>query len=76
MGYVNMGKVYAGLTDDLEAARRRHGNPLDWQYRQFHEPGHAERWAEVMRVMECLEPKKTKAWLFGYLYTITPETKE
>ena len=68
---------YVGLTDNPQRRRIEHGNPLDWaQIGPF--PGEAQaRFWEKLKLAEGHQGGPGgRGWRFGYMYTITPYTKE
>ncbi len=70
--------IYVGLTDDLERRRAEHGNPPDWRgYGPFQNPDGARAWEQ----QQLAQPNRRggtggAGWRFGYMYTITSNTRE
>lgn len=68
---------YFGLTDDPRKARADHANPVDWWEGEFETAEQAYVWEQVMssRPGYTVGPKG-QGWKWGYVYTITDDTKQ
>ena len=68
---------YINLTDDPERRKIYHKNPEDWKVRKFSCKAESKVWLSQMSkgngnicIIENL------GWRFGYMFTITKNTKE
>ena len=71
-------RMYAGITDNPNRRKQEHGNPSDWQVlRSFSNEKEARDWVTWMHQAGYYGAgRHSPGWLFGYTYTITPETHE
>ncbi|HEX9341149.1 MAG TPA: hypothetical protein VF992_08280 [Thermoplasmata archaeon] len=76
MARPNLGRTYAGLTDDPQQRAREHGMPRDWQQRVFTTEKEARAWEKDKLAHGCVGGPGGAGWRWGYTYTITTETKE
>jgi hypothetical protein len=68
--------IYVGLTDSPDRRKREHGDPVDWSQRWFVSEGEARAWEQQMLTRGCQGSAGGQGWRYGYLYTITPSTKQ
>jgi hypothetical protein len=67
---------YVGLTDDPDARKRAHGNPIDWNEHPFDSEEEARLWENIMMESGYQGNSSVDGWKYGYTYTITENTKE
>jgi hypothetical protein len=68
---------YASLTDDPERQKEVHGNPDDWALiGPFDQEIVARLWEREMLRLGSQGGAGTLGWRWGYMYTITPSTKQ
>ncbi len=70
--------IYVGLTDDLSRRKVEHGNPPDWRgFNQFSSEEAARDWESRWLAQRGYTggPGGT-GWRYGYMYTVTPSTRE
>jgi hypothetical protein len=78
MSLKNMGKRYAGLTDDPERRKAEHGLPAGWHsYGPFGSEKEARLWEESMlQHPGTVGGTGGAGWRYGYVYTITAFSKD
>lgn len=68
---------YVGLTGDPSRRKLEHGNPNDWQQRNFYSEPEARNWEKYMLSLPGYKGGTGgDGWKYGYVYTITISTKE
>ena len=65
---------YAGLTDNPEAKRVEHGNPIDWNQHRFFGRDEAKVWERLMVDIGYQGNVESEEWKYGYTFTITKKT--
>ncbi len=70
--------TYVGLTDDLDMRARAHGDPPDFRVvATFPAEAEARAWLErTSAAVNCTTGVGGAGWRYGYVYTMTPDTKE
>jgi len=70
--------IYVGLTDDLARRKAEHGNPSDWRgFGPFNSEAAARGWEQGWATQSGYRGGGGGAgWRFGYMYTITPYTRQ
>ena len=71
--------IYVGLTDDPVRRRAEHGYPGDWQQTTIAFANEAA--ARIWEKAELAKPGRRGGtggggWRYGYMYTITPSTRQ
>lgn len=67
---------YVGLTDDLEKAFKKNGQPSRWrQIGPFASQVEAEYWKEKMISAGSLGAREDSGWHYGYTYTMLEEAE-
>ncbi|MBN1385036.1 MAG: hypothetical protein JW983_09175 [Elusimicrobia bacterium] len=68
---------YVGLTNDPQARKQFHGNPVDWWQIDFSSEKEARTWKKTMAEKpEYVDGPDDGGWKFGYTYTIVITTRQ
>jgi hypothetical protein len=70
--------VYVGLTNDLARRRAEHGNPPDWRgFQPFASETAARAWERSWLAQSGYTGGGGgTGWRYGYMYTVTPFTRQ
>ncbi len=67
---------YVGLTDNPTRRKGEHANPPDWVQMEFQSEPQARLWEKLKLGEGHQGGPGGDGWRFGYMYTITPYTRE